>query len=137
MLPNELDHMLVLAKKAQTTAYSPYSSFQVGVCLQSQSGQLYSGCNIENASYSLTLCAESAAIAAMITAGEMQITRLVIVSSGADFCSPCGACRQRLLEFSAPTLEIYLFNQAGELRQHTLDELLPFSFGKKDLAMGD
>lgn len=137
MLPTELNHMLALAKKAQTTAYSPYSKFQVGVCLQSDSGQLYSGSNIENASYSLTLCAESAAIAAMVSASERQIAHLVIVSSGSDFCSPCGACRQRLLEFSAPVMTIYLFNQAGELRQHTLDELLPFSFGKKDLTLSD
>ena len=130
----KLTEMHTLAMNALKLSYSPYSTFKVGVCLESASSQLFSGCNIENASYSLTLCAESAAIAAMVNAGEQTIQRLVIVSSGVDFCAPCGACRQRLLEFSAPVMDIYLYNQAGELRTHTLDELLPHSFGKKDLA---
>lgn len=129
-----VSHMHSLALKALEQAYAPYSTFHVGVCLESESGQLFSGCNIENASYSLTLCAESTAIAAMISAGDKTIRRLVIVSSGADFCSPCGACRQRLLEFAAEPMEIYLFNPAGELRTHTLQELLPYTFGKNDLA---
>ncbi len=128
-----LAQMHALALTAVTQAYSPYSHFKVGVCLETASGQLFSGCNIENASYSLTLCAESAAIAAMVTAGQQRIQRLVIVSSGEDFCSPCGACRQRLLEFATEAMEIHLFNQAGDCRVHWLSELLPFSFGKKDL----
>lgn len=127
--------MRALALEVMEHAYSPYSTFKVGVCLESLSGHFFSGCNIENASYSLTLCAESSAIAAMIGAGEQQIQRLVIVSSGADFCAPCGACRQRLLEFSGEALEIYLFNPAGECRQHDLHELLPHSFAKKDLPL--
>lgn len=130
----DLEKMHHQAKQAMVNAYSPYSTFKVGVCLQSESGQLFVGCNIENASYSLTLCAESAAIAAMMCAGQQHIRHLVIVSSGADFCSPCGACRQRLLEFSAEVMDIYLFNPLGELRQHVLADLLPYSFGKKDLA---
>ncbi len=127
--------MYALALTASKQAYSPYSHFKVGVCLETTSGQLFSGCNIENVSYSLTLCAESVAIAAMIIAGEQAIQRLVIVSSGIDFCSPCGACRQRLLEFATDTMEIHLFNPAGDCRKHLLSDLLPYSFSKKDLAI--
>lgn len=128
-----LAHMRALAVGAMARAYSPYSTFKVGVCLESVSGQLYSGCNIENASYSLTLCAESAAIAAMLNAGEQVIKRIVIVSSGDDFCTPCGACRQRLLEFTNDDIDIALFNPKGDLQRFTLTQLLPHSFGKKDL----
>lgn len=130
---SQLAHMRALAVEAMARAYAPYSTFKVGVCIESASGQLYSGCNIENASYSLTMCAESVAIAAMLNAGEQSIQRIVIVSSGADFCTPCGACRQRLLEFAGDSLDIALFNPQGELQQFTLGQLLPHSFGKKDL----
>lgn len=128
-----LTHMRTLAVEAMSRAYAPYSTFKVGVCIESSSGQLYSGCNIENASYSLTLCAESVAIAAMLNNGEQNIQRIVIVSSAEDFCTPCGACRQRLLEFAHDSLDIVLFTPQGDLQQFTLGQLLPHSFGKKDL----
>lgn len=130
-----LAQMRAMALEAMEHAYAPYSTFKVGVCLESLSGQFFTGCNIENASYSLTLCAESTAIAAMVNAGEQSIKRLVLVSSGDGFCSPCGACRQRLLEFADSALDIYLFNPKGELQQHSLQELLPHSFAKKDLPV--
>ncbi len=129
----ELEKMFQQARFMLKHAYSPYSNFQVGACLKTKNNQFFSGCNIENASYSLVQCAEACAIANMISAGEKDIVGIVVVSSGEPYCSPCGACRQRLREFAVSDLEVYMYNGAGNYRMHLLEELLPLSFGPHNL----
>jgi len=120
--------MLEAAKKALLVAYSPYSNFSVGVCLRAAGGQLFNGCNIENHSYSLTLCAEASALSAMISAGHNRWIEALIISSGKQFCSPCGACRQRLYEFALPESLFYLCTAQGDNQIISMADLLPLPF---------
>jgi cytidine deaminase len=120
--------MISNAHKALTHSYSPYSKFTVASCIRTDKDNLYTGINIENSSYGLTLCAESAAIAAMVTAGEQRIKSMVILAGTNELCSPCGACRQRIHEFSTPDTMIHLCNQDTILRSITINELLPLAF---------
>lgn len=121
--------MLEKAVQLRNNAYAPYSHFQVGCCLQTDNGALYSGCNVENISYGLTLCAEGAAIAAMVSAGEHKIAEITVISSGNEICPPCGACRQRIAEFGSENTLVHMYNHSQEKKQTcTLKELLPFSF---------
>jgi cytidine deaminase len=129
-----IDKMLDRAQRAESNAYALYSHFSVGACIRTENDLLFSGCNVENAAYGLTQCAEASAIGSMVAAGELAIKEVVIVSSGEDFCPPCGACRQRLFEFSSSGTIIYLFNRGGERLQITMDELMPFPFGSKNLG---
>lgn len=109
-------------------AYTPYSHFPVAASILAGNGEIYSGCNIENASFGLTLCAEASAIANMVTSGERRIKEVVVVAQSNDYCSPCGACRQRLVEFSTPETIIHFYNQTGEYKTLTMKELLPMPF---------
>ena len=124
-----LEPMIELARRALTHAHAPYSRFRVGACLRAASGRLYAGANVENASYGLTLCAESSAIAAMVTAGDREIVEVVIVTEGAELCPPCGRCRQQLAEFAHPQVPIHLCGPEGLRLTTTLGELLPLAFG--------
>lgn len=128
------DQMLEAATKALNHAYAPYSQFRVGVCLRTENNELFSGCNVENASYSLTICAESTAISQMVLAGKSQIVEVVIVSSGDLLCPPCGACRQRLCEFASDDTIVRLYNADRECKSIPLGELLPHAFGAKNLS---
>ncbi|MCK4870159.1 MAG: cytidine deaminase [Gammaproteobacteria bacterium] len=129
-----LNTMLEKAKAAMKNAYSPYSKFQVGVCIRTDCDQLFSGCNVENASYSTTLCAESSAIGSMITAGAKNIKEIVIVNSGNTPCPPCGACRQRILELSSsPDTKIHLYDSNDTQHTMTINELLPGAFAPSHL----
>jgi len=128
MVPAE---MVAKAQAVQANAYSPYSNFKVGVCLRTTQHNFFVGCNYENASFSLTSCAEGSAIAAMVNAGEKQIAEVVVIGSSEHPCSPCGACRQRIREFAAPDILIHMLGNSGESLTMTLDELLPVSFGPK------
>lgn len=119
------------AMRAKDQAYAPYSKFHVGACLKTTEGQTFSGCNVENTSYGLTLCAEAGAIQSMVVAGQTRIEEIAIVSSGQDHCYPCGACRQRLAEFSDAHTQIHCFNAAGEVKTLTLASLLPHNFDLK------
>lgn len=118
--------LLELAYKSKESAYAPYSKFRVGAALMTKNNNYYVGCNIENISYRLTICAEAAAIAAMVTAGEKEIQDLVVVSDLTTACFPCGACRQTIQEFSSPQTKIYLLH--ADKRYFTINELLPFAF---------
>lgn len=122
--------MLEKTKAVQANAYAPYSKFLVGSCIRSKDEKYFVGCNYENASYSLCLCAEGSAIAAMTAAGYRDILEVVIIGSSEDPCTPCGACRQRLREFAAPSVLIHMFNKDGSKQlTKTMEELLPYSFG--------
>lgn len=109
-------------------AYCPYSRFAVGAALECADGSVFTGCNIENASYSVTLCAERAAAAKALSEGHRDFIRIAIAGSGSDYCVPCGTCRQFLSEFSKD-IEIIAVNSHGETRAYFLSELFPIAFG--------
>ena len=113
-------------------AYVPYSHFPVGAALECSDGTVFTGCNIENASYTPTICAERTAVSKAVSEGHRDFVRIVIAGRSEDFCVPCGVCRQVLREF-APDLEIFCLNGTGEERVFTLPELLPHSFGPEYL----
>lgn len=108
-------------------AYCPYSHFPVGAALECADGTVFTGCNIENAAFSPSLCAERVAVAKAVSGGHRHFVRIAIAGTGADFCVPCGVCRQVLREFGTD-LEILCLNGQGEVREFTLSELLPHSF---------
>ena len=114
-------------------AYAPYSNFPVGAALECEDGTVYTGCNVENAVYPAGICAERNAIFHAVAEGHTRFRRIVIAGRSADFCVPCGVCRQVMREF-APDLEIICLNGNGEEAAFTLAELLPHSFGPDHLA---
>lgn len=122
------------ASEAMKHAYAPYSHFHVGACIETINGKLFTGCNVENASYGLTICAESSAVTAMATDGERQIVQIAVLIKGPGLSAACGACRQRLNEFSLPDTLIHLCNLNGERKTYLLADLLPHAFGPKDLS---
>ena len=112
-------------------SYTPYSNFKVGAALLTKSGKIYTGCNIENASYGLTNCAERTAIFKAVSEGRTKFKALAVVADTEGPCAPCGACRQVISEFDIP--QIILANLKGNYRVVSLDELLPFRFGADSL----
>lgn len=130
----QLDDMIAVARRAMANAYAPYSRFVVGACLRAESGQLYAGCNVENAAYPLGQCAEASAIGAMVTAGDRRIVEIVVMGGGPELCTPCGGCRQKLVEFAAPETPIHICDEHGVKRALRLDDLTPLFFGPKNLG---
>ena len=120
------------AIKMQEFSYVPYSRFPVGAALLCRDGTVFTGCNIENASFGPTICAERTAVAKAVSEGHRDFVRIVIAGRSRELCVPCGVCRQVLREF-APNIEIICLNGAGEERTFTLEELLPHSFGPEYL----
>ena len=118
--------LLNAALDARLKAYAPYSKFLVGAAVRAESGKIYTGCNIENASYGLTVCAERNALFAAVGAGERKFTALCVVGDTEAPISPCGACRQVMAEFKVP--RIILANLKGDVKEYTLEELLPLEF---------
>ena len=114
-------------------AYCPYSHFAVGAALECADGTVFTGCNIENAAYSPGICAERTAVAKAVSEGHTDFVRIAIAGRSADFCVPCGVCRQVLREF-APDIEVICLNGKGEEQVFTLSELLPHSFGPEFLT---
>ena len=114
-------------------AYCPYSHFAVGAALECADGTVFTGCNIENADFSPTICAERTAVAKAVSEGHTDFVRIVVAGRCESFCVPCGVCRQVLREF-APDMEIICLNSKGEEQVFTLSELLPHSFGPEFLA---
>ena len=127
------DDLLAAARAAKANAYAPYSRFAVGAAVRAASGAIFAGANVENAAYPVGTCAEAGAIAAMVTAGERTIVEALVVGDGAALVTPCGACRQRLREFAAPTVRIHIAGPDGIRASMTLDELLPHAFGPDNL----
>jgi cytidine deaminase len=122
------------ACQAQEHAYCRYSGYRVGVAIRTASGQVFAAANVENASYPLGTCAEAGAIAAMVTAGERQITHVVVVTDGETPGTPCGGCRQRLREFAAADVVVRSTTRDGAVAiELTIAELLPDSFGPEFL----
>lgn len=128
--------LMVAANEARKFAYTPYSHFKVGAALLTKSGKLYTGCNIENSSYTPTVCAERTAVFKAVSEGESDFTVIAVVGgkeeNPLEFCSPCGVCRQVLAEFCGEDFRILLGNPE-KFQSYTVDEILPFSFTKKDL----
>jgi cytidine deaminase len=122
---NELKNLIDAAIKARKRSYSPYSNFAVGTALQTSSGKIFAGTNVENISLALTLCAERAAVAAAVVAGERDFQLLVIVADSIHPVAPCGACRQALAEFN-PALRIVSVTMTGKRKEESLRKLLPW-----------
>ena len=122
------DALFSAASNAMANSYSPYSNFPVGAALLTSNGTIHSGCNIENASYPEGWCAETSAIAHMVTAGDSEITEILVVAEKMNKITPCGGCRQRLAEFASPDTPVHLCNQQGIVETVSLGNLLPASF---------
>ncbi|CAN5726211.1 cytidine deaminase [soil metagenome] len=126
------DPLVKAARAAQARAYAPYSQFRVGAALESESGEVYVGCNVENASYGLTICAERAAVCAAVAAGAQRFRRAVVVSDADPPAAPCGACRQVLSEFGRD-FRVDAVGPRGTATW-TMAELLPAAFGREQLS---
>jgi len=123
-----------LAQEASEQAYAPYSKFPVGVALQAADGSFFSGCNVENASYGGTTCAERNAIAAAVVQGKRQFVALMVYTPQSSLTPPCGICRQVIAEFFAPDSPIRSCNHLGQQQEWLLEQLLPFAFTPTYLA---
>ena len=110
-------------------AYAPYSSFKVGVALRGAGGETFSGCNVENVAYPEGTCAEAGAIAAMIAGGETRLAEVYVVADSPEPVTPCGGCRQKLVEFGGGDVRVTMATLAGDERVMTLADLLPGAFG--------
>jgi cytidine deaminase len=122
----DITELYALAKKVRENAYAPYSGFKVGAALFSESGKIYVGCNVENASYGLTICAERAAIYNAISKGERAFKAIVICADETNPVPPCGACLQVMAEFG--DFDVFSFNLEGKFLQMRLSDLLPYTF---------
>lgn len=129
--------LLTRARRARQQAYAPYSNFLVGAALLCADGSVFEGCNIENAAYPATICAERTALGSAVTAGHQRFDALAVIGSGDGPVTPCGTCRQVLFEF-APDLVVHTAGTDGATKTFVLGEgLLPDGFGPQRLAAGD
>jgi cytidine deaminase len=120
------------AREARRSSVSPYSRFRVGAALLCSSGRVYTGCNVENSSYGLTICAERTALVKAVSEGERRFTALAIVSDSPDPTPPCGACRQVIMEL-AGDIDIILIGKHRKVRTFRMSELLPHAFSKDNI----
>lgn len=120
------------AREMLKMAYVPYSGFRVGAAVECEDGEVYTGCNIENAAYGPTVCAERTAIFKAVSEGRRRFRRIAIAAETEGFTYPCGVCRQVMVEFS-PELEVLLTNRRGEIKKLPLRELMPYSFDADSL----
>ncbi len=127
------EQLLAESKIAREQAYVPYSKFKVGAALLGANGTVYHGCNIENAGYSMTNCAERTAFFKAVSEGVREFQAIAIVADTPGPCSPCGACRQVMSEFCTPDMPVYLTNLNGDVQETTVGELLPGAFTTEDL----
>ena len=128
-----LPELLRAAKHARSRAYAPYSKFKVGAAILADDGAIYSGGNVENAAYPNGVCAETSAISAMVLGGAKKIRAIAVVAGGPKLVSPCGGCRQRIAEFADPETPVHICGPDGLKKTLTIAELLPESFGKRNL----
>ena len=129
-----MDYIFLAEKaiEAKKMAMPTYSNFHVGAALLTEDGKIYTGCNIESSSYSLTICAERTAIFKAISEGERKFKAIAVVADTVDFCSPCGACRQIISDL-CKDIDVILVNQKKELKVLSTKDLLPFAFDDTDL----
>ncbi len=124
----EIKRLLEKAKQAKENSYAPYSNFHVGAAVVGKNDKIYSGSNVENSSYGLTICAERNAIFKMVNDGEREISAILIIGDTEEFLPPCGACRQVISEFSTERTIVYMCNKYGKYKKTTVEELIPFKF---------
>lgn len=122
------DALISAAREAAVRAYAPYSGYRVGAAVRARDGRIFSGCNVENASYGLTICAERSAVCQAVAAGAAEVIEAAIASPGAALPSPCGACRQVLSEFMPPEAVVWVAGRSGKPRRYRMRELLPAPF---------
>jgi len=125
--------LLKAAAAVRLNAYAPYSKFLVGAALRSESGKIYSGCNVENIAYPEGTCAEAGAIAAMIADGETRIAEIVVIAGGTDPVAPCGGCRQKISEFALPDAKLTMATTQGAQSTHLFSDFLPGAFGPSQM----
>lgn len=123
----ENEYLISYAKKAMGNAYSPYSGFSVGAALLTTEGEVFTGCNVENASFGATICAERCAVMKAVSEGYTSFKKIAIVSSGDDLTYPCGICRQFLSEFMEDGI-VVVQDKTGNIKEYSLNELIPFAF---------
>ena len=133
MISDYFVQMFEAAKKARENAHVPYSKFKVGAAILTKDNHIIVGCNVENAAYPQSQCAEASAIGNLVSQGYSTIKEILVIGSGTLLCSPCGACRQRIREFASLKTPIHMCNTKGHLKTSTLEELLPDSFGPENL----
>jgi cytidine deaminase len=126
--------LFAAAEASRTRAHAPYSNFHVGAAILADDGNIYAGCNVENAAYPLGNCAEASAIAAMIAGGGRRIRRIYVTGPGREPVTPCGGCRQRIREFADNDVTVISHGVEGEPLLQTLGQLLPYSFGPEFLG---
>lgn len=129
----DIQELIAKAIEAKEYAYVPYSHFRVGAAVLTESGKVYTGCNIENVSYGATNCAERTAVFKAVSDGEQEFKAIVITGDNGDYLPPCGICRQVLSEFGKDSMEVILANSTEDYKVTTLLELLPGAFSSKNL----
>jgi cytidine deaminase len=126
--------LLAAARAVREHAHAPYSKFKVGAALLDEQGRIHAGCNVENAAYPQGLCAEAGALAQLVAAGGTRIEAVAVVGEGAQPCTPCGGCRQKLREFARDDVPVIVADLTSVRARFTLGELLPASFGPEHLS---
>ncbi|HZS41989.1 MAG TPA: cytidine deaminase [Polyangia bacterium] len=130
---NPMDELVAAARAARDKAYAPYSRYAVGAAVRGANGRIYTGANVENASYGLALCAERNAVMAAVLDGAAPLAGVAVVTSTSPPAAPCGMCRQTLAEFAPDEMPVALANTQGEHSNTTLGEILPRAFRRGDL----
>ena len=133
MVSENFDSLFKAATKVREQAHVPYSNFKVGAAFLTEDNKIITGCNVENAAYPQSQCAEASAIGNLVANGFTKIKEVVVIGSGDLLCSPCGGCRQRLREFAALDVKIHMCSINGHIKTSTLEDLLPDSFGPENL----
>jgi cytidine deaminase len=127
--------LLEVATAVRRNAHTPYSKYKVGAAIRLKTGEIFGGCNVENASYGATICAERGAImSAVAQVGEVEIAEIVVITASNPPGSPCGMCRQVIAEFAKPDAMIWCVNEKGEAVEQTFGALLPYAFGAAQLG---
>ena len=133
MISNNFERLFKACKEVREQAHVPYSNFKVGAAFLTEDNSIITGCNVENAAYPQSQCAEASAIGNLISQGYKSIKEVVVIGSGDLLSSPCGGCRQRIREFASLNVKIHMCNGLGHMKTSTLEELLPDSFGPENL----
>ena len=133
MISDNFEKLFKACKEVREQAHVPYSNFKVGAAFLTEDNSIITGCNVENAAYPQSQCAEASAIGNLISQGYKSIKEVVVIGSGDLLSSPCGGCRQRIREFASLNVKIHMCNKSGHMKTSTLEELLPDSFGSENL----